>query len=667
MAWYAGSFRRMLCDMHISDWDPRFLPRFDPEEYVRLLCMARVQTVMLYYQAHTGLCYFPTHSARMHRAFQGREDAMIRTETLCHEAGMSVVGYYSLIFNNWAEETHPEWAMVLADGGTPLQKGMSRYGHCCPNQRGYRAFVSRQLREMLDCFSPEGMFFDMPFWPLPCSCAACRERWEREAGKAWPRDPRDAEMLAARRRWMEGFVRSVAEECRSLRPGISVEFNCAHGALPSMEKGISDGLCRAGDYAGGDLYRTFRTQSFACKLFRGLSRMQPFEYMTGRCVPDLHNHTMTKTRDQLTLAVMLTLAHHGANLLIDAMDPEGTLDSRVYERIGEVYGKAMAYEPFLTGELRAEVGVCFSQECKEWPSPIGTNHYTGALGAAETLQRAHIGYGVIRGGAPLEEMKRYRALIFSQPDGLSPEVCQNLEGYVRQGGALYFSGAGAPELLRRLTGGVYRDMSPGKYAYLRPRREGVLWMPDYTDWYPLPIPRSLPLVEGIPRETVTAEITLPYPAEGPGRFASIHSDPPGRPTEFPGMAALSVGKGRVLWSAAPVECFPEPDCRRLLLAALDSALPEPMERMSGDAPSRVELIAFDAPERRRIFVSAVDLNDEAQAEVQQPFTVTLRTGAPVGQVCLLPEGEPVAFARQGDEVRFSVRDLRICAQYALEW
>ena len=172
MAWYAGSFRRMLCDMHISDWDPRFLSRFDPEEYVRLLCMARVQTVMLYYQAHTGLCYFPTHSARMHRAFQGREDAMIRTETLCHEAGMSVVGYYSLIFNNWAEETHPEWAMVLADGGTPLQKGMSRYGHCCPNQRGYRAFVSRQLREMLDCFSPEGMFFDMPFWPLPCSCAA---------------------------------------------------------------------------------------------------------------------------------------------------------------------------------------------------------------------------------------------------------------------------------------------------------------------------------------------------------------------------------------------------------------------------------------------------------------------------------------------------------------
>jgi len=33
---------------------------------------------------------------------------------LCHKEGMNVVIYYSLIYNNWAYDNHPEWRMKLA-------------------------------------------------------------------------------------------------------------------------------------------------------------------------------------------------------------------------------------------------------------------------------------------------------------------------------------------------------------------------------------------------------------------------------------------------------------------------------------------------------------------------------------------------------------------------
>ena len=52
--WYEKSFRRNLVDMHIEDWDERFLSRFSPEEYVENLKRAKIQSAMLYFHSHMG-------------------------------------------------------------------------------------------------------------------------------------------------------------------------------------------------------------------------------------------------------------------------------------------------------------------------------------------------------------------------------------------------------------------------------------------------------------------------------------------------------------------------------------------------------------------------------------------------------------------------------------
>ena len=98
---YRDKLRRTLMDMHIENWNPEFMSQFDPEAYFESLKIAKINAPMIYIQSHVGLCYWPTKSGEMHSGLIGKEDAMKRLFDLCHDDGMAVVAYYSIIYNNW--------------------------------------------------------------------------------------------------------------------------------------------------------------------------------------------------------------------------------------------------------------------------------------------------------------------------------------------------------------------------------------------------------------------------------------------------------------------------------------------------------------------------------------------------------------------------------------
>ena len=178
--WYNKAYRRHLCDMHIEDWDDRFLSEFSPEEYVENLKIANIQNAMVYTQSHAGHCYYPTKTGHMHGAFAGKEDMMRKVFDLCHENNIKVTSYYSLIYNTWAHDVHEDWRMLTSDkisrrgGGSAEGQNLSftakdrRYGLCCLNNPEYNEFVLRQIDEILEYFDSDAMFFDMPFWPHTC-------------------------------------------------------------------------------------------------------------------------------------------------------------------------------------------------------------------------------------------------------------------------------------------------------------------------------------------------------------------------------------------------------------------------------------------------------------------------------------------------------------------
>ncbi|MCL2160102.1 MAG: alpha-L-fucosidase, partial [Oscillospiraceae bacterium] len=233
MMWYTKSYRRNLVDMHIDDWSPEFLSEFSVDDYYDNLKSGKIQSPMIYLHSHVGHCYWPTKTGHMHSALSGREDLIKRLIDKCRAGGMDAVGYYSLIFNTYEEDRHPEWRIQDSEGKSPRQKG-GRYGMCCPNNMEYRKFVFSQIEEIAEYFVLDGMFYDMTFWPEICRCEECKKRFKREEGGELPQniDWHDETWLSferKRREWLGEFAMAVTNESKRLMPEVSVEHNYACG------------------------------------------------------------------------------------------------------------------------------------------------------------------------------------------------------------------------------------------------------------------------------------------------------------------------------------------------------------------------------------------------------------------------------------------------------
>ncbi len=659
--WYERSYRRNLIDMHIEDWDEEFLSRFDPDAYFRDLRAAHVASPMIYLQSHVGYCYWPTKSGRMHRAFVGREGLMRRLFDLCHGDGMQVIAYYSLVYNNWACEEHPEWRMLDVAGKGSRESG-ERYGWCCPNNAAYRAFVDTQVGEMCAYVAFEGIFFDMTFWPTVCYCESCRARWAAEVGGDMPTvvdwsDPRWRTFQAKRQEWLGEFASAVTACLKRRKPACSVEHQFST-AMHFWRFGVNENIVRASDYVGGDLYGGLAEQSFACKLYRGLSPHQPFEYMTSRCFPDLREHTTTKSPAQLALSVMTTLLHHGACVMIDAIDPRGTHDHRVYERIGEAYRTAEAYEPFLEGDPVEDVGISFSLDGKmdagRGPIPVGHReaedasqpHQAAALGAAGSLREHHIPFGVVCRGHRLDT---FRVLVLPDVPFMDAREVAEVSAFVKGGGALYLSGRSAPSLVEEVFAGHLEGRTEETITYMAPTAAGQEMLPGFTSDYPMALAMKQALLAGASRGEMLATITLPYTVPRSGgagdvsrRFASIHSDPPGRTTQWPALLRARLGKGTVVWAAAPIEAALRPT-HSDAFAAIVRHLGRDFS-FSSDAPDVVEVMLFDAPLKHRRLVAMINLQDRSSPLPVHDFSISVRAPAAPSRVLRLPEETPVPFS-----------------------
>lgn len=674
--WYSNNYRRHLLDMHIEDWSEEFLSQFSPEEYYENLKRARITAPMLYFQSHVGYCYYPTKSGHMHKAFAGREDMMKRLVELCHQGGMDVVGYYSPVYNNWAHDAYPSWRMVDREGHSKREGG-DRYGLCCPNNQGLRDFVAVQIKEMMEYFDVEGMFYDMPFWNQFCYCDSCKARWALECGGELPtsrKDPRWKQFMQKRKDWMGDFFRFCADETRKYDPNVSVYHNYAQAASGN-DTGNAEEVNATCDYAGGDLHSDIRTQSFACKFYYAVTNHAPFEYMTARCEPNLQSHTISRTKDKLELGVLLTYAHHGANLLIDAIDPRGTMNPRVYELFGEINGKVQAYEPYLTGEMVQDIGVYYSLKSKQWDGmnlqgQTNTN-YSGAINSVKTMISSHIPVGVLA-TENRQEMSKYPFVILPNPNDLPGDTVEVLLQYVEQGGVLYFSNADETTLMEKMVGGVCKGYTESNRTYVGALPEYLDVYEGYDENYPLPFNYRLPVVEGVDSQYVAAKIVLPYTVPGEKEFASIHSNPPGQKTDMPALVIKPYGKGTVIWSAAPIENESILDYRKIMVNLVKKYGKERFA-FASDAAENVELVRFDDIEKGMIQINAVALSDGDIALTLPPFHVFVRTEKPVNRVSLIAvEGEEavpteIDFTKTEDGIRFVTRPLHIFDMYQLEW
>lgn len=165
---------------------------------------------------------------------------------------------------------------------------------------------------------------------------------------------------------------------------------------------------------------------------------------------------------------------------------------------------------------------------------------------------------------------------------------------------------------------------------------------------------------------VLATLTLPYTKANERRFASIHSNPPGIPTDIPGLVTRKLGAGRVIWCAAAFEGDERRAHKNLLTAIIHAYAPRPFTLQS-TAPRQVELVSFRG--EGELLISAVDL---LCTEELLPVP-TFKIGAlcpPAARVFRITDAggeEEIPSTHRDGRGEFGVESLVMFAMYRIVW
>lgn len=706
--WYQRGYRRMLVDMHIPDWDERFLSRYDPVKMAQTYGEAGLSSVMMYSQSHVGLCYWPTLTGKMHDGLKGR-DVVGELLGELKSRGIDACAYYSVIYNNWAFLEHPEWRIVPSCDISDGSFAGHRYGHCCPNNPGYRGFVMAQIDELIGGYDFDGFYADMTFWPAICLCEHCRNLYRTEIGREIPEivdwtSPEWCSFQSARERWMVGFTEAITSKGKAVRPQVTVNHNCAT-AVFNWTLGLALEATVHHDYLGADFYGDSLEQLVVSKLMLNLTPNRPLEFETSLCV-NLRDHVRLKSSDLLEMQAFAATMFSSAFMFIDAINVDGTLNSKAHSRIQRVYEKTAAYEPFLGGEPVEDIGVYFSGESRMDFAENGTSigeapmwrndypHLAAVRGVCRLLQQAHMPFGVIT-RKQLNELDRHKCVILPNVLRMDRDEVEAIRGYVRRGGKAYASRYTSLTetrgirhgdfMLSDVFGCRFSGDDLGQINYLKPVDDALavsIAPQDYLSHFHLAgnlgvagvshtgMLRLAPDVCG----SVLAALTLPYASPEPGtvfgqNWASIHCSPPWQDTDLPVIVEHSYGEGQAIYSAADIECV-ESDANDRLFVSLIERLIGGKMTYSASAHPAVWMNAFHQPDHNRFVVGFLNYQSQMPAIPVRgiSFTISPPSGARFKSLKLLPGESPLESSLdENGGIRATLGELAVIQMLAAEY
>lgn len=595
--WYEHDYRRIFMDMHLNDTNDVYLSKLDVDRFVECLKKADASSVVVKAKSHVGLHYWPSKYGKMHRVLEKRNlDYVGEMTKKCHENGINVIVYFSQIYDNYAYEHHRGWrlrSVVWTPSRISLPGKVNRYGLVCPNNPDYRKYCSDILTELAEKYVFDGMFLDMPFWPYPCYCKHCTEKFFKETGKFIPRiynfsKPIWREYIHARQRWIQEFIQANTDAIKKVNPNISVEHNMAGIGL-SWINGNTEKNMVCSDYAGGDYYGGYAQQSFMCKYYNNVTENKPFCYITSRCDNNLYFHTVSRTMEDLLIHSVTALVHNGAFSICDAMNPDGTItENMYYGAIRQVFSITKPLEKYVSGNLLSDVAVWYNTNYK-----VNDNFIKSPMLIADILRENNIAFDVI-GSKNISGLKS-KVLCIADAQEITDYELNEIRKYTENGGNVFVTGAlGNNKAFADFVGVIPEKTSKYTYCYINPQEKFKKVMNYFDDKSPYPVEHTAIEAKIKDENTeVLATLTYPYTLRSEQNFAAIHSDPPGISTNLPAITKVKRGKGYVMWVASPLELTESHNCKQAIVNMILSLLGEQIRIFESNAPAFAEIVRWE--------------------------------------------------------------------------
>jgi hypothetical protein len=439
----------------------------------------------------------------------------------------------------------------------------------------------------------------------------------------------------------------------------------------SWIRGVTEDHTDPCDYVGGDFYAGPTEQGIVCKLFNSLTGS--FEFHTSRCL-DLPDHTTSKTPEHLKLQSCIALAHNGAFLFIDAIDPAGTMNPDFYQKMGAILREFQEYEPYLGGTIIADAAILFDMWSKFDPDDSGKSvmdstagkmpHLDAVVSAARALKERHIPYTVIGRRNLKNAIEKYRVIILPDVLRLSDEAAEEIRSFVNSGGKVYASGHSGLTNLCDVFGIEPEGVTAQKFTYISPTDAGQALFADSTPQFPLAIHGPQQVVKAGAGAEVLGLQTLPYTADtSSGQFASIHSDPPAPSGGKPALVKNSFGRGKTIWAAAPIEAHNQGVQDRVFIACVEDLL-DHKTSIVFEAPPATEAICFAQDDGILVSVLTTQTTLPPVTAYGLKLEADLK-GKSCAKVLCLPDKKEVPFKETGGKVQFELPPLDIFLMFKI--
>jgi hypothetical protein len=406
--------------------------------------------------------------------------------------------------------------------------------------------------------------------------------------------------------------------------------------------------------------------------------------MTSRCVT-LYDHTSSKSDAEMKRSYATTLANGGAHLLIDAINPDGTLEPHFYDRVQKSAASLRPCKEKLTEvrpKLLADVGLYYSmssyvrrdhngQSLRNIMNPVNNmlaltdlRPLQEVINTSVVLNRAKIPYRVVNDRTT--DFAGLKAIVVNDASFLSPAECDRLRQFVSGGGTLIATGLTS---LYDLDGGTSGDFALadvfGVHFSGKLSKDWNYLVSEGGEQVSNDVPG--PLVNAMTARVLARVAEPMFERDDLDHFAAYHSNPPAAPGPYAGLTVNEFGGGRCVYLYSSIlaklqdsqQSFGEKLFRKYAGSGILNAC---------TAPPCVEVTLLRGTRKAVYLLCLVNYQDEPEnvPVTDIAITLTLPDARRISGCRSVLTNQPYDMRRDGERISFHIPRLDVMQMLELE-
>lgn len=530
MHWLREQMRYIHLDFH-TPRGVKVATKYDEKKFVDVLKKTGADSIAIFVKDHYGHAYYPSKLGNMHPDL--KLDLFGSMLFASKKAGFRVFAYISVGWDNWVADKFPHWMQVDKEG-TPLLAGFWRF--ICLNSPYIEEYLFPQIGEVLENYDADGLWLDIVFFTEgACFCEYCIKGMKEQGVNPY----NEKEHLLFNDSCIKKFLERTYALAKKIKPSVVVSYNNlvkigARDFLPYLDYWWIEALPH-----GWGLYYL----PLYARYLRTLGK--PLAGLTARFQKSWGDFGSLKPREHLLWEAGEMLVNGTAVGIGDQMNPDGTLEEAVYNRIGEVFAFVKEREKWCVGaESVPYVAILTSKQ--EGTFGMGKPS-TSLLGVVEILMELHIHFDIVDEESVLSP---YSLVILPDVSHISTQTMEKIKAYLRDGGSVFLSlSPEVDETVSSLLGNkTVIERFPFSLGYLRlesPRISEDIPNMDLIIW-------EKPVLIKNSKGKELASLVAPLMERSKESFFSHAQAPAGNDTGCPGIILKPIGKGKLLVFAFPL-------------------------------------------------------------------------------------------------------------------